>query len=90
MTIVEYGLYHTRVRTFSELIQEELFDYRLHHSDTAKIKKAVNQVVHVTCNLHRGPFNFLYDMYFIYYGLFIQPLQILLGGKQSIGTDGSY
>jgi hypothetical protein len=54
---------------------------------TQLLSKALDQCVALPGDLHGGGFHFLVVVYNLYYGSFIQPIQIALGWKRIRGKD---
>ena len=79
--LVGDGLSQVRVKTFENLIQESSFRFKENFRATDMIRRALSQVIHVTGDLHGGRFHFLATIYSLFYGSFIQYIQILLGWK---------
>ena len=85
--LVGDGLSQIRVKTFETMIQESSFRFKENFQATDMIRKALGQVIHVTGDLHGGRFHFLAAIYSLFYGAFIQFVQILLGWKRIRGSD---
>ena len=74
-------------RTFNELIEETSYSLGPQHTARVMIQKSLNQVIHIPGDLHGGCFHFYSDIYALYYGYIIQPIQALLGWKHIKGFD---
>ena len=85
--LVGDGLSQVRVQTFENMIQESSFCFKENFRATDMIRKALEQVIHVTGDLHGGRFHFLAVIYSLFYGSLIQYIQVLLGWKRIRGTD---
>ena len=85
--LVGDGLSQIRVKTFEKMIEDSSFHFKETHKATTTIRKALGQVIHITGDLHGGCFHFLSAMYSLFYGSFIQFMQILLGWKRIHGSD---
>ena len=81
------GLSQIRVKTFEKMIQESSFHFKENYRATDMVRKALGQVIHVTGDLHGRRFHFLAAIYSLFYGSFIQFIQLLLGWKCIRGTD---
>ena len=79
--LVGDGLLQICVKTFKNMIQESSFRFKENFHATDMVRKALGQVIHVTGNLHSGRFHFLAAIYSLFYGSFIQFIQLLLGWK---------
>lgn len=66
------------------MIQESSFRFKENYH--AMVRKALGQVIHVTGDLHGGRFHFLAAVYSLFYGSFIQFIQLLLGWKRIRGS----
>ena len=85
--LVGDGLSQILVKTFKNMIQESSFCFKENFKATDMICKVLGQVIHVTGDLHGRPFHFLTAIYLLFYGAFIQFIQILLGWKCIQGSN---
>ena len=77
--LVGDGLSQIQVKTFENMIQESYFRFKENYRATDMVRKALGQVIHVTGDLHGGRLHFLAAIYSLFYGSFIQFIQLLLG-----------
>ena len=85
--LVGDGLSQICVKTFENMIQESSFRFKENYRATDMVRKALGQVIHVTGDLHGGRFHFLAPIYSMFYGSFIQFIQLLLGWKRIHGSE---
>ena len=78
------GLSHERWRSYKkELLdlQEKGMKYAQHYLDCCEVIKALERCILVPGDLHASLFHTLGPIYTVFYGAFIQPLQVALGWK---------
>ena len=89
VVLVGDGLTQRCVKTFKSMIQESSFRFKENFSATDMIRKVLEQVIHVTGDLHSGQFHFLAVIYSLFYGSLIQYVHVLLGWKRICGSDAT-
>ena len=88
LMLVGDGLSQIQVKTFTNILSNETYSiFNEDHENTVIIQKVVKQVVNIRGDLHGGYFHFLQATYTLFFGIFVQPVQALLGWKIINGSD---
>ena len=87
LVVVGDGLSQIRVRTFSQLTNENCFPLGKEQHATFMIHKVTKQIINVTDDIHGGYFHFLAAGYSIFCASLIQSIHNLLGWNCISGTD---
>ena len=82
MVFVGDGLSQRRFDEYSADLHSEQPSFCAHYEQLHVMRRALSQSVFVTGDLHGGRFHTLKPAYNLFYGVFIQPIQVGLGWKR--------
>ena len=87
LILVGDGLSHVRVANFKDCMEDRSRNFQeLYHKSTI-FAQALGRIVMVPGDLHGGDFHFLMVIFHLFYGGFLQVIQVALGWKKIRGTD---
>lgn len=90
--LVGDGLTLARIREFEKDLERpgaNKLSFSSSYEQRTALSRALRQVVMIPGDLHMGGFHFLDPIFTLYYGSFLQPIQVALGWKHIYGHDVS-
>ena len=82
MLLVGDGLSFERFRNYKDDLTSKQASFCTHYEETRVVLRALGQVVFLPGDLHGGCFHTLGPVYSLFYGGFLQPIQVALGFKR--------
>jgi hypothetical protein len=87
LILVGDGLSHVRVANFKDCMEDRSRNFQEFYHKSTIFVQALNRIVMVPGDLHGGGFHFLMVIFQLFYGGFLQVIQVALEWKKIRGTN---